>query len=131
VKPDAWVWKAADAVLSLIRPAAPSDSEMRDAISLILPLAKGYAAAHPVGSNQAYVDYVESLVSNEGDDVIRPVEPEEIKAAYQRGWNDREADIIERTERIAPQPDALAVLDRLQPQDSGGFWAYDGQRLPW
>ncbi|WP_368921561.1 SDR family NAD(P)-dependent oxidoreductase [Comamonas aquatica] len=25
----------------------------------------------------------------------------------------------------------LAVLDRLQPQDSGGFWAYDGQRLPW
>ena len=27
--------------------------------------------------------------------------------------------------------DLLAVLDRLQPQDSGGFWAYDGQRLPW
>ncbi|MDR3067644.1 MAG: SDR family NAD(P)-dependent oxidoreductase [Comamonas sp.] len=27
--------------------------------------------------------------------------------------------------------DLLAVLDSLQPQDSGGFWAYDGQRLPW
>lgn len=27
--------------------------------------------------------------------------------------------------------DLLAVLDGLQPQDSGGFWAYDGQRLPW
>lgn len=23
------------------------------------------------------------------------------------------------------------VIDGLQPQDSGGFWAYDGQRLPW
>ena len=25
----------------------------------------------------------------------------------------------------------LTVLDGLQPQDSGSFWAYDGQRLPW
>ena len=25
----------------------------------------------------------------------------------------------------------LTVLDGLQPPDSGGFWAYDGQRLPW
>ncbi|WP_042421818.1 SDR family NAD(P)-dependent oxidoreductase [Comamonas granuli] len=27
--------------------------------------------------------------------------------------------------------DLLAVLDGLRPEDSGGFWAYDGQRLPW
>jgi hypothetical protein len=27
--------------------------------------------------------------------------------------------------------DLLALLDGLQPEDSGGFWAYDGQRLPW
>ena len=27
--------------------------------------------------------------------------------------------------------DLLAVLDHLTPEDSGGFWAYDGQRLPW
>ncbi len=27
--------------------------------------------------------------------------------------------------------DLLAVLDGLLPEDSGGFWAYDGQRLPW
>ncbi|WP_076999031.1 SDR family NAD(P)-dependent oxidoreductase [Variovorax sp. KK3] len=27
--------------------------------------------------------------------------------------------------------DLLAVLDRLSPADSGGFWAYDGERLPW
>ncbi|MBU1357303.1 MAG: SDR family NAD(P)-dependent oxidoreductase [Gammaproteobacteria bacterium] len=27
--------------------------------------------------------------------------------------------------------DLLAVLDRLDPADSGGFWAYDGERLPW
>jgi hypothetical protein len=66
-------------------------------------------------------------VSNEGDDVIRPVEPEEIKAAYQRGWNDREADIIERTERIAPQPDALAVLDRLLAH-SGARGTFDAMK---
>lgn len=35
--------------------------------------------------------------------------------------------------RSAPDAarDLLAVLDTLQPADSGGFWAYDGQRLPW
>jgi len=27
--------------------------------------------------------------------------------------------------------DLLAVLDGLQPEDSGSFWAYDGKRLPW
>ena len=27
--------------------------------------------------------------------------------------------------------DLLAVLDGLHPDDSGGLWAYDGQRLPW
>lgn len=26
--------------------------------------------------------------------------------------------------------DLQAVRDGLQPQDSGGFWAYNGQRLP-
>ncbi len=25
----------------------------------------------------------------------------------------------------------LAVLDGLRPEESGGFWAYDGERLPW
>ena len=27
--------------------------------------------------------------------------------------------------------DMLGVLDRLGQEDSGGFWAYDGERLPW
>jgi hypothetical protein len=27
--------------------------------------------------------------------------------------------------------DLLKVLDGLHPDDSGGLWAYDGQRLPW
>ncbi len=27
--------------------------------------------------------------------------------------------------------DLLAVLDNLQPEDSGAFWAYNGQRLRW
>jgi hypothetical protein len=30
--------------------------EVREALLLILPLAKGYAATHPVGSNQKYVE---------------------------------------------------------------------------
>ena len=37
---------------------------------------------------------------------------------------------IGRPPAMAAQ-DLLAVLDGLQPQDSGGFWAYDGQHLPW
>ena len=57
----------------------------------------------------------------------RPAAPEEIKAAYQRGWNDRESDIIERAERIAPQSDALAVLDRLLAY-SGARGTYDAMR---
>jgi hypothetical protein len=59
-------------VLAVFRPQpsgetrdAVSESELRDAITLILPLAKGYAAANPVGSNQSYVDYVENLVSGD------------------------------------------------------------------
>lgn len=43
---------------------AVSEGELRDAITLILPMAKGYAAAHPVGSNQSYVDYVEGLIAS-------------------------------------------------------------------
>lgn len=31
----------------------------------------------------------------------------------------------------AAATDLLTVLDKLQPEDSGGFWAYDGQQLPW
>ena len=27
--------------------------------------------------------------------------------------------------------DLLKVMDGLAPSDSGGFFAYDGQRLPW
>lgn len=54
--------------LSALSPEAPardgvSEAELRDAIALILPLAKGYAHAHPVGSNQSYVDYVDELIT--------------------------------------------------------------------
>ena len=27
--------------------------------------------------------------------------------------------------------DLLKVIDKLTPADTGGFYAYDGQRLPW
>ena len=31
----------------------------------------------------------------------------------------------------AAAADLLAVLDGLSPETSGGFWAYDGNALPW
>ena len=39
--------------------------EMREALVLILPLAKGYAAEHPVGSNQEYVTHAETILGGE------------------------------------------------------------------
>lgn len=36
--------------------------ELAEALALILPLAKGYAAEHPVGSNAAHVAHAESLI---------------------------------------------------------------------
>jgi len=35
----------------------------KDYINLILPLAKGYAAEHQVGSNQKYIEEVEDMLS--------------------------------------------------------------------
>ena len=46
-----------------------------------------------------------------------------LSAPFRGGGNGRPAGDAAR--------DLLAVLDRLQREDSGGFWAYDGQRLPW
>lgn len=37
--------------------------ELTEALALILPLAKGYAAAHPVGSNAAHVAHAESMIT--------------------------------------------------------------------
>ena len=59
---------------------------------------------------QPYLDSAESLIK-----------------AYQHGWNDRESDIIERAERIAPQADALAVLDRLLTH-SGARGSFDAMK---
>lgn len=54
---------------------AVSETELRDAIALILPMAKGYAAAHPVGSNQSYVDYVENLITTREEAPAEEGEP--------------------------------------------------------
>ena len=37
---------------------------LRDKLALILPLAKGYAAEHPVGSNGAYVSVAERAMDS-------------------------------------------------------------------
>ena len=45
--------------LSPITRKAALCERMADKLSLILPMAKGYAAEHPVGSNQKYVESAE------------------------------------------------------------------------
>lgn len=62
--------------------------------------------------------------------------PQAVLAALHPGTVDSALSAPFRGAQIGRGPaaaaqDLLAVLDRLQPQDSGGFWAYDGQRLPW
>lgn len=58
--------KIKDAVQADNLPRFVSESEIEafiQAIKLILPMAKGWAATHPVGSNQKYCDDVERLLS--------------------------------------------------------------------
>ena len=62
--------------------------------------------------------------------------PQAVLAALHPGTVDSALSAPFRGTQIGrPAPNAardlLAVLDTLQPADSGGFWAYDGQRLPW
>jgi NAD(P)-dependent dehydrogenase (short-subunit alcohol dehydrogenase family) len=62
--------------------------------------------------------------------------PKAVLAALHPGTVDSALSAPLRGAQIGRRPtdaarDLLAVLDGLQPKDSGGFWAYDGQRLPW
>ena len=62
--------------------------------------------------------------------------PQAVLAALHPGTVDSALSAPFRGAQIGRPPadaaqDLLAVLDGLQPQDSGGFWAYDGQHLPW
>jgi len=41
---------------------------LREALQLILPMAKGYARAHPVGSNQKYIEEAEALAASEAQE---------------------------------------------------------------
>lgn len=62
--------------------------------------------------------------------------PQAVLAALHPGTVDSALSAPFRGAQIGRPPavaakDLLAVLDSLQPKNSGGFWAYDGQRLPW
>ena len=62
--------------------------------------------------------------------------PKAVLAALHPGTVDSALSAPFRGAQIGRPPavaakDLLAVLDSLQPQNSGGFWAYDGQGLPW
>jgi hypothetical protein len=53
---------ALDVALTTLAPKALAASELFDALQLVLPMAKGYAAAHPVGSNQAHCDHADDVL---------------------------------------------------------------------
>lgn len=62
--------------------------------------------------------------------------PQAVLAALHPGTVDSALSAPFRGAQIGRPPaeaahDLLVLLDGLQPEDSGGFWAYDGQRLPW
>ena len=59
--------------------------------------------------------------------VLAAVHPGTVASALSRPFR---GDEIGREPALAPAQ-MLAALDALQPEDSGGFVAYDGQRLPW
>lgn len=41
-----------------------SKDKLEEALRLILPLAKGYASAHPVGSNAEYIAYAQEILES-------------------------------------------------------------------
>jgi hypothetical protein len=53
-----------DTLVGLERPLTATDA--LDALRLILPLAKAYAATHPVGSNAEYVAAAEAAIARAG-----------------------------------------------------------------
>ncbi|GEM_PF-2243082 len=91
----------------------------------------GYWVEHKSAENPVLIRYGSFVPASDHYKITAlyttPPAPDEIKAAYQRGWGDRESDIIERAERIAPQPDALAVLDRLLTH-SGARGTFDAMK---
>jgi hypothetical protein len=61
-------WQTARATAHIWLPSSADNQphfmkEMRDALALILPMAKGYAQANPVGSNAEYICYAESMLT--------------------------------------------------------------------
>jgi hypothetical protein len=57
-----------EAVREAFEPISPEFAETLKVLRLILPLAKGYAAAHPVGSNDRYVAEAEQVLAAYGDE---------------------------------------------------------------
>lgn len=105
-----------------------SENELRDAIALILPLAKGYAATHPVGSNQAYVDYVEGLITLATREEA-PAEAGELDRAVKRMRNQLVGSAT-FTQLMFGREDVRLVLDtlsalRTQPPARAWGWDYE------
>ena len=87
-------------------------------------------------SLQAALLRLEPFLERRGTSTAPSPDREAVLAALHPGTVDSALSAPFRGAQIGrPAPDAardlLAVLDTLQPADSGGFWAYDGQRLPW
>lgn len=56
-------WAPADCPTEIVGDLINARDEAETALALILPMAKGYAAEHPVGSNAEYVKAAEAALA--------------------------------------------------------------------
>ena len=79
--------------------------ELVEALELILPLAKGYAHAHKVGSNAKYVRFAEEVVANATPDTAEPMTVgDDVKGRaehYALGREDGRDEMRERVAKLA------------------------------
>ena len=67
IEEDARIRFYTEDLLKEARESVRENKELRAALALILPLAKGYVATHHVGSNQSYIDTASALLSPNRD----------------------------------------------------------------
>lgn len=99
---------------------------MRDALTWVLPMAKGYAAANPVGSNQSLVMHAENVLEDFpaiGADVMRVVEAARKGKPWseiedEKGWDGMIELSFPTREDATEFKEALSALQ--PPEDANG-----------
>ena len=92
-----------------------------------MPAGEVRTCAFQSGMRRHLIPLVHELARSHPQLVVAALHPGTVDSALSAPFRGAQ---IGRPARDAAR-DLLAVLDGLQPQASGGFWAYDGQLLPW